>query len=167
MIEFRLNGTSLQARIQISIVNPDVVCRRSHDVVQKQTGSRKLLNCSLGRFNEDFKTSDILSIDKFDAEIIYFYDQNIWWEDFFGLTTFNFSRWPQIVGGHRLCIFYTQSVCYGLTWFLQVVSAAQCVSCSKEEQSNTLRTFGWYRFHPSCGFIMIHGVYSWNTCDAI
>ena len=28
-------------------------------------------------------------------------------------------------------------------WFLQVVSAAQCVSCSKEEQITTLRTFGF------------------------
>ena len=37
MIEFDLNGTSLEARIKISIVNPDVVCRRSYDVVQKQT----------------------------------------------------------------------------------------------------------------------------------
>ena len=29
------------------------------------------------------------------------------------------------------------------TWLFQAVSAAQCVSCSKQEQITTLRTFGW------------------------
>ena len=53
------------------------------------------------------------------------------------------------------------------TWFLQVVSAAQGVSCSKQEQITTLRTFGWYRLHPSSGIILIDGVYSCNTCGAI
>ena len=37
MIELKNNVTSLQARIIISVANPDVVCRRSHDVVQTQT----------------------------------------------------------------------------------------------------------------------------------
>ena len=45
------------------------------------------------------------------------------------------------------------------TWFLQVVSAAQCVSCSKQEQINTLRTFGWYRLHTSSGIILIDCVH--------
>ena len=53
------------------------------------------------------------------------------------------------------------------TWILQVVCAAQCVSCSKQEQITTLRTFDWYLLHPSCGIILIDGVYSWNLCDAI
>ena len=44
--------------------------------------------------------------------------------------------------------------------FLQVVSAAQCVSCYNHEQSNTLSTFGWYWLHPSSGIILIDGVYS-------
>ena len=44
------------------------------------------------------------------------------------------------------------------TWFLQVVSAAQCVSCSKQEQITTLRTFGWNLLHPSCGIILTDGV---------
>ena len=46
------------------------------------------------------------------------------------------------------------------TWFLQVVSTDQKVSCSKQEQIKTLRTFGCYRLHPSCGIILIDGVYS-------
>ena len=46
------------------------------------------------------------------------------------------------------------------TWFLQVVSAAQCVSCSKQEQITTLHTFGWYWLPPSSGIILIDGVYS-------
>ena len=53
------------------------------------------------------------------------------------------------------------------TWLFQAVSAAQCVSCSKQEQITTLRTFGWYRLHPSSGIILIEGVYSWNTCHTI
>ena len=53
------------------------------------------------------------------------------------------------------------------TWFLQVVSAAQCVSCSKQEKITTLRKFGWLGLHPSSGILLIDGVYSWNTCDAI
>ena len=53
------------------------------------------------------------------------------------------------------------------TWFLQVVSAAQCVSCSKQEQITTLRTCVWYWLHPSSGIILTDGVYSWNTCHAI
>ena len=36
----------------------------------------------------------------------------------------------------------------------------QCVSCSKQEQINTLRTCGWYRLHPLGGIILIDGVYS-------
>ena len=43
---------------------------------------------------------------------------------------------------------------------LAVVSAAQCVSCSMQEQSNTLSTFGWCWLHPSSGIILIDGVYS-------
>ena len=46
------------------------------------------------------------------------------------------------------------------TWFLQVVSAAQCVSCSKQELIITLCTFGWFSLHTSCGIILIDGVYS-------
>ena len=53
------------------------------------------------------------------------------------------------------------------TWLFELVSAAQCVSCSKLEQITTLRTFGWYWLHPSCGIILIDGVYSGNTFDAI
>ena len=37
MMKLKNNVTSLQARIIISVANPDVVLRRSHDVVQKQT----------------------------------------------------------------------------------------------------------------------------------
>ena len=47
------------------------------------------------------------------------------------------------------------------------MSAAQCVSCSKQEQITTLHTFGWYWLHPSSGIILIGGVYSWNRWDAI
>ena len=46
------------------------------------------------------------------------------------------------------------------TWLLQVVSAAQRDSCSKQEQITMLRTFGWYRLYPSGGIILIDGVYS-------
>ena len=48
------------------------------------------------------------------------------------------------------------------TLLLQVVSAAQCVSCSKQEHITTLRTCVWYWLHSSSG---IDGVYSWNSCD--
>ena len=47
-----------------------------------------------------------------------------------------------------------------LSYLVLAGSAAQCVSCSKQEQINTLRTFGLYRLHPSCGIILIDGVYS-------
>ena len=50
---------------------------------------------------------------------------------------------------------------------LQVVSAAQCVNYSKQEQITKLRTFGWYWLHESSDIILIDGAYSWNTCDAI
>ena len=53
------------------------------------------------------------------------------------------------------------------TLLLQVASPAQCVSCSKQEQIKTLLTFAWYWLHPPSGIIMIDGVYSWNTCNAI
>ena len=43
------------------------------------------------------------------------------------------------------------------TLLLQVVSAAQCVSCSKQEHITTLRTCVWYWLHSSSG---IDGVYS-------
>ena len=42
----------------------------------------------------------------------------------------------------------------------QEVSAAQFVSCSKQEQITTLHTFGLYWLHPSSGIILIDGVYS-------
>ena len=53
----------------------------------------------------------------------------------------------------------TKVIC-SQSWFLQVVSAAQCASCSKHEQINSLRTFGWDRLHPSSGIILIVGVCS-------
>ena len=37
---------------------------------------------------------------------------------------------------------------YLLSWFLQAVSAALSVSCSKQEQITTLRTFGWVLVAP-------------------
>ena len=42
------------------------------------------------------------------------------------------------------------------------MSAAQCVSCSKQEHITKLRTCVWYWLHSSSG---IDGVYSWNSCD--
>ena len=42
-------------------------------------------------------------------------------------------------------------------WLFQVV---KCVSCSKQEQITTLRTFGWYLLHPSSYIILIDGIYS-------
>ena len=32
--------------------------------------------------------------------------------------------------------------------------SCQCVSCSKQEQINTLRTLGWSWLHPFCGIIL-------------
>ena len=48
------------------------------------------------------------------------------------------------------------------TLLLQLLSAAECVSCSKQEHITTLRTCVWYWLHSSSG---IDGVYSWNSCD--
>ena len=43
-------------------------------------------------------------------------------------------------------------------WLFQVVSAAQFVSCSKQEQITTLHTFGWYWLHLG---INNHITYIW------
>ena len=43
--------------------------------------------------------------------------------------------------------------------FMQEVSAAQCVSCSKQERITTLPTCGSYWLHPSSCIILIDGVY--------
>ena len=50
------------------------------------------------------------------------------------------------------------------TLLLQVVSAAQCVSCWKQEHITTLRTCVWYWLHSSSGIDL---VYSWNSCDTL
>ena len=67
---------------------------------------------------------------------------------------------------HLVAKYKQKGIC-SHSWLFQVVSSAQCVSWSKKVQITTLRTFGCYLLHPSSGIILIDGVYSWNTCDAI
>ena len=63
----------------------------------------------------------------------------IFWNCIDWLCLFMKHMWCHLVAKYK-----QKGIC-SHTSFLQVVSAAQCVSCSKQEQITTLHTFGWYR----------------------
>ena len=66
-----------------------------------------------------------------------------WW------CLFMKHMWCHLVAKYKL-----KGIC-SHTWFLQVVSTEQKVSCSKQEQINTLCTFIWNWLHPSSGILIL------------
>ena len=53
--------------------------------------------------------------------------------------------------------------------YLVLAGSEWCPLCQLIQRGTNyhITYIGWYRLHPSSGIILIDGVYSWNTCDAI